>query len=102
SMGAAEAVRELFSNAVAKRMVADVPVGAFLSGGLDSSAVVAYMASFSSRPVKTFSVGIRDLPQYNEFHFARSIAKQFGTEHHETEIGVREVEEFLPELVHQQ
>ena len=97
-----ERVRGLFSKAVAKRMIADVPVGAFLSGGLDSSAVVAQMTALGFGPVRTFSVGIRDLPQYSEFPFARMVAKRFGTDHHEIEIGVREVEEYLPQLVHQQ
>jgi asparagine synthase (glutamine-hydrolysing) len=95
-------VRDLFSRAVARRMVADVPVGAFLSGGLDSSAVVAEMATTSSARVKTFSVGVRDMPEISEFAFARQIAERFGTEHHEIEIGVPEVEGYLPELVHQQ
>lgn len=99
---AVEGVRSLFSRAVAKRMIADVPVGAFLSGGLDSSAVVAQMTTLGFGPVKTFSVGIRDLPQYSEFPFARAIARHFGTQHHEIEIGIREVEEYLPQLVHQQ
>jgi asparagine synthase (glutamine-hydrolysing) len=95
-------IRDLFSQAVTKRMIADVPVGAFLSGGLDSSAVVAEMAGRSSGRVKTFSVGVRDFPQYSEFAFARQIAERFATDHHEIEIGVREVEEYLPHLVHQQ
>ena len=99
---AVEHVRDLFSKAIGKRMIADVPVGAFLSGGLDSSAVVAEMAGHSSGQVKTFSVGVRDLPQYSEFAFARQIAERFSTDHHEIEIGVQEVEEYLPQLVHQQ
>jgi len=82
-------VRDLFQKAVAKRMVADVPVGAFLSGGLDSSAVVAQMSALGYGPVKTFSVGIRDMPQFSEFPFARQVAKRFSTDHHEIEIGVR-------------
>ena len=99
---AVENVRDLFKHAVRRRMIADVPVGAFLSGGLDSSAVVAQMTDLGFGPVKTFSVGIRDLPQYSEFPFARQVAKRFATEHHEIEIGVREVEECLPHLIHQQ
>jgi asparagine synthase (glutamine-hydrolysing) len=97
-----EQVRHLFHQAVAKRMIADVPIGAFLSGGLDSSAVVAQMTALGFGPVQTFSVGIRDQPQYSEFPFARRVAKRFATNHHEIEIGVREVEEYLPDLVHQQ
>jgi asparagine synthase (glutamine-hydrolysing) len=95
-------VRDLFRKAVAKRMMADVPVGAFLSGGLDSSAIVAQMSELGYGPVKTFSIGIRGMPQYSEFPFARQIAKRFATEHHELEIGVREVEDYLPLLVQHQ
>jgi asparagine synthase (glutamine-hydrolysing) len=99
---AVEQVRGLFRKSVSKRMIADVSVGAFLSGGLDSSAVVAQMTELGYGPVKTFSVGIRDLPQYSEFSFARQVATRFAADHHEIEIGIREVEDYLPQLVHQQ
>lgn len=78
---AASEVRRLFDRAVRKRLVADVPVGAFLSGGIDSSALVASMAAQSSL-VRTFTIGF-DEPDYSETAHARRIAERFGTEHHE-------------------
>jgi asparagine synthase (glutamine-hydrolysing) len=77
-----ERIRELLEEVVRLRLIADVPLGAFLSGGIDSSSVVAMMAKISAGPVKTFSIGFED-PDYNELSYAREVAKQFGTEHHE-------------------
>ncbi|MGI8801055.1 MAG: asparagine synthase (glutamine-hydrolyzing) [Solirubrobacteraceae bacterium] len=68
--------------AVRRRLIADVPVGALLSGGIDSSAVVAAMAGASSRPVKTFSIGYAS-DEYDELPYARTVAELFATEHHE-------------------
>jgi asparagine synthase (glutamine-hydrolysing) len=79
---AVEQVQELLENAVRKRLVAEVPLGAFLSGGVDSSLVVALMAQLSNRPVKTFSIGFDD-PRYNELPHARRVAEACHTEHHE-------------------
>jgi len=84
--------------AVRVRMVSDVPFGAFLSGGIDSSAVVALMSQHSAHPVKTFSVGFADA-RYSELAYARTIAQQFGTEHHELEVTERELIDDLPKLV---
>jgi asparagine synthase (glutamine-hydrolysing) len=74
-------VRALFDTAVQKRLVADVPLGAFLSGGVDSSALVATMAAHSSK-VRTFTIGFTDR-DYSEVVHARRIAERYGTDHHE-------------------
>lgn len=79
---AAERLRGVLADAVRSHMVSDVPLGAFLSGGVDSSAVVGLMAEASNRPVKTFSIGF-DEPQYDELEHARAVARLFGTDHHE-------------------
>ena len=76
-------VRRLLCDAVDKRLVADVPLGAFLSGGVDSSAVVALMARLSPRPVKTFTIGFEDSEGFDERPHARRVATLFGTEHTE-------------------
>jgi len=73
---------EIFSEAVRIRLISEVPLGAFLSGGIDSSMVVAMMAKHMGEPVKTFSIGFEN-ESYNELEYARLIAKRFGTDHHE-------------------
>ena len=77
-----EELRALLEEAVRIRLVADVPLGAFLSGGVDSSAVVGLMSRASSRPVKTFSIGFRE-DSYDELRYARIAAEHFKTDHHE-------------------
>ena len=72
----------VLQDAVRSHLVSDVPLGAFLSGGVDSSAVVGMMARASSRPVQTFSVGF-DEPEFDELDHARVVARHFGTDHHE-------------------
>ena len=79
---AEEALAEHLERAVASRLVSDVPFGAFLSGGLDSSTVVALMARQLSQPVKTFTIGFREAA-YSELDDARLVASHLGTEHHE-------------------
>jgi len=83
--------------AVRMRLISDVPLGAFLSGGVDSSAIVALMAAMSGRPVKTFSIGFKE-EAYNELKYARMIADRFGTDHTEFIVEPNAVE-ILPKLV---
>lgn len=90
-----EAIDHAFTEAVRLRMVADVPVGAFLSGGIDSGAVVAAMSQLSGRPVETFSIGSED-PRMNELPDALLTAARFGTNHHPIV-----VEPNLPEMLPQ-
>jgi asparagine synthase (glutamine-hydrolysing) len=78
----ARELRALMTEAVRKRLVSDVPLGAFLSGGVDSSTVVALMAGLSPRPVKTFSIGFPHAGD-SELHYARRVARRYRTEHHE-------------------
>jgi asparagine synthase (glutamine-hydrolysing) len=92
-----EQIRASLRTAVARRLVADVPVGAFLSGGIDSSAVVATMAEQSPEPVKTFSIGFAD-DAVNELPRARLIADRFSTDHHELVVQPNAIE-LLPKLV---
>ena len=80
---AASRVRELLTAAVRKRLVADVPLGAFLSGGLDSSIIVALMAQCTDQPVRTFSIGFAGDPRFNETAYARAVSKHFNTTHTE-------------------
>lgn len=94
---AVERFRQLFREAVAIRLRSDVPVGAFLSGGLDSSSVVATMAQLSSRPIRTFSIGFTDA-DYSELKFARAVAERFHTQHQEFLVRP-EATAILPELV---
>ncbi len=73
---------ELLEESVKMRLISDVPLGALLSGGIDSSTVVGFMAKHSSKPVKTFSIGFED-QSYNELEYARTVSKHFNTEHYE-------------------
>src|SRR5437016_2544750 len=79
---AIERTRELLKDAVQVRLMSEVPLGAFLSGGIDSSIVVGLMSSMMSQPVKTFSIGFEE-DDFSELPYARQIAKHFGTDHHE-------------------
>ena len=92
-----EEIRARLRASVARRLVADVPVGAFLSGGIDSSAVVATMAECSPHPVRTFSIGFAGVAD-DELPRARLVARRFGTEHRELVVEPDAVE-LLPRLV---
>jgi asparagine synthase (glutamine-hydrolysing) len=94
---AAAEVRRLLTEAVRKRLISEVPLGAFLSGGVDSSAVVALMATLSDSPVKTFSIGFDD-PRFNELPHARRVAERYGCDHHEFEVHPKAIE-ILPSMV---
>jgi asparagine synthase (glutamine-hydrolysing) len=102
---AVEEVRRLLGAAVKKRLMADVPVGAFLSGGVDSSANVALMSALIDRPLQTYSVGFSGFGETENFHdlpFARMVADRFRCDHHEITIDSDECRDYLPELVYQQ
>jgi asparagine synthase (glutamine-hydrolysing) len=91
-----ERVRSTVGDAVRKRLVADVPLGALLSGGIDSSIVVALMAQASTEPVRTFTVGVAD-SRYDERRYARAVAERYGTVHVELEVE-EDIADTLPRL----
>ncbi len=93
-----EKVNELITHSVQLRMVADVPFGAFLSGGIDSSAVVGLMSKVSSEQVQTFNVSF-DESEFSESKFARIIAKKFNTKHHEIKLTPGDFLKQLPEAL---
>jgi asparagine synthase (glutamine-hydrolysing) len=84
-------------DAVSLQMISDVPIGAFLSGGIDSSTIVALMQRVSGRPVKTYTVGFED-EGYDEAPFAQAVADHLGTEHHTLYCGWKDVEALIPRL----
>ena len=90
--------RDLFQQSVKLRLMADVPLGMFLSGGIDSSAIAAMMSTMVSEPIKTFSVAFNDRDA-NELAYARLVAEAFGTDHHEITITPEQFFEALPNLV---
>ena len=91
-----ERVRASVTEAVRRRLVADVPLGALLSGGIDSSIVVALMAETSAQPVRTFTVGFAD-ERYDEREYARAVARRYGTVHEELELQA-DITDTLPRL----
>lgn len=97
SQALTEELRAVIDEAVRVRLMSDVPLGAFLSGGIDSSLIVALMAKHSSQPVKTFSVGFTSKDR-NELPFAKLVADRYGTDHHEM-IVEPDMTSVVPELV---
>ncbi len=89
---------EMFRKSVELRLMSDVPLGMFLSGGIDSSAIAAMMAQIVDQPIKTFSVGFAER-EANEFEFARIVSKAFKTDHHEIVISPEQFFKELPNLV---
>lgn len=95
---ATKKIRTLLTKAVEKRLIADVPFGAFLSGGIDSSAVVGLMAECSSAPVHTFNVSF-DESEFSEARFAQLIAKRFNTRHTEIKLKPADMLRYLPDAL---
>ena len=93
---AADDVEDLMRTAVERRLVSDVPLGCFLSGGLDSSTVLSFMSELSDEPVRTFSIGFDEGWASDELPAARSTAQAFGTRHHEIRLGPDEFLRLMP------
>lgn len=89
----------LFVDSVSLRLRSDVPLGVFLSGGVDSSAVIVAMSELGIRDIKTFSIGFDDGPEFQEFKYAERIAKQFNTDHHVMKIGFKDFFSVLPKVL---
>ncbi|NIQ89461.1 MAG: asparagine synthase (glutamine-hydrolyzing), partial [Desulfobacterales bacterium] len=94
-----QTLRQTLEDAVRIRMIADVPLGAFLSGGIDSSIIVALMARNSGKRIKTFNISYPDLPIYDESSYARDVARMYGTDHHEIRINSSEMLQIIPEAL---
>ena len=91
-------IRKLLEKSVQRRMISDVPVGAYLSGGLDSSIIVALMAKCSSKKVKTFSIGFEE-EGFNEFYYSKLVAKMHNTEHMEILLSMKDYLENMKKLI---
>lgn len=94
---ALEALEHVLAGAIKGQSMADVPVGAFLSGGVDSSTIVALYQKYSSAPVRTYSIGFEE-KGFDEAHHARAVAEHLGTVHHEHYVTVREARDVIPLL----
>ncbi len=94
-----ERLYELMENSVQKRLISDVQLGAFLSGGIDSSIIVGLMARNSEGPVKTFSIGYKDMPLFDETRYSREVAKFNKTEHYEFKLDYKDILDSLPAVL---
>ena len=95
----ADLIFNQFDSSVKDRMISDVPVGAFLSGGVDSSAVVALMRKNTKQNIKTFTIGFEGQPNYDEVHHAEKVSKLFDTDHHVKIVKPQDLIEVLPTIV---
>ena len=96
---AADEAEDLMRTAVKRRLVSDVPLGCFLSGGLDSSTVLSFMSELIDEPVRTFSIGFDEGWASDELPAARATAQAFGTRHHEMRLGPKEFLQLMPTAV---
>ena len=97
--GRARTLREILESSVRYRRIADVPLGVFLSGGVDSTIVVALLSEMVDRPVETFSVGFEGPAAFDEREYARTVSERYRTEHHELLVSPVQIAEHLPGLI---
>ena len=97
ALEAANLLEQKLVNSISEQMLADVPLGAFLSGGVDSSTIVALMQSQSTKSIKTFAIGFNE-PGYNEAEFAKEVARHLGTEHTELYVSAQDALSIIPKL----
>jgi len=94
---ALDEIEEILQNSAKQQMVADVPLGVFLSGGIDSSLIASLMQAQSTRPIKTFTIGFHE-SGYNEAHYAKSVAEYLGTDHTEIYVAPQQALDIIPRL----